>query len=213
MSEIDKNLEEISNPTAEDLKEEAEATKDKTEQEIRDSVIAEYGLDETVDSDLVSKLTEKELAHRKQLSKTIGQKIKAREALKNFKPKETPAEPAKPASPAEPVDVDTRVNEILNERDLRSLEVSDELKQEIRTYAKAKDISYLEASKSSYITFMKEQEEKKAKIEKASISPKQKANSAAIEFSKDTKSSDFDVTTPEGREAFKKFTAWKASQS
>lgn len=205
------NLDIQSAPTPEELKQEEQALAETKEDEVKAKVIEELGLDETVDAELIAKLTSERLQHKKELSIAIRQKIKAREALKSVTAKPV-AISAAPASLAEPVDVETKVNEILNERDLRSLDLSDELKAEIKAQAKARGISYLEASKLPYIAFQKAEEARKIKIEKASLGGKQKAPTATTEFSENTRPSDFDMKTPEGREGFRNFKAWKGEQ-
>ena len=201
----DKNLDTSSAPTPEELKQEEAALAESKEEEVRSKVIEELGLDETVDAELIAKLTSERLQHKKELSTAIRQKQGWRTKAQKPAEQKPPAEPAKPASPPEQVDVDKKINDALNERDLKALDLSDELKDEIKTLAKVKGISYIEASKQPYILHLKEEEERKALIDKASIKPGQKGQAAAKTFPKGTTAKDFDPNTPEGREGLKAF--------
>ena len=118
-------------------------------------------------------------------------------------PKPEPPKPATPPSGFSKEDAERLLDEKMNERDLRSLDLSDELKEEVRTLAKVKGISYLEASKAPYILHLKGEEEQKARATKAAIPPKAKGSTATRTFSKDTKASDFDMKDPVQREAYK----------
>lgn len=156
-------MEEISNNNtpavpAEELAEEANATKEVKRDEVRASVIEEMGLDEDTQGDLIDKMTDKEMGHSKSLSKAIGQKVKLRESLK---PEEKKVEPAKPVEEEkkEERSVDDVVRDQLDNRDLSALPMSDELKKEVKTLAKLKGISITETLKDGYI-------ESKIKMEK-----------------------------------------------
>ena len=200
-------MENQSAPTSEELKQEEEALKETKEEEIRKSVIDELELDESdeKDSKTIDKITKERVSRSQEKGSLTRQKIKLRDELTTLKGQKPPAEPAKPASPPEQVDVDKKINDALNERDLKALDLSDELKDEIKTLAKVKGISYIEASKQPYILHLKEEEERKALIDKASIKPGQKGQAAAKTFPKGTTAKDFDPNTPEGREGLKAF--------
>lgn len=71
---MDKN-----NVSQEELQSEQVELKEVKEDEVRASIIQEYGFDESVDSERIDKLTAKEVEHRKKMSQVIGQKIKWRE--------------------------------------------------------------------------------------------------------------------------------------
>lgn len=71
---MDKN-----NVSQEELQSEQVELKEVKEDEVRASIIQEYGFDEAVDSERIEKLTAKEIEHRKKMSQVIGQKIKWRE--------------------------------------------------------------------------------------------------------------------------------------
>jgi len=92
-------------------------------------------------------------------------------ALKNKPQEEKPKEEPKP-TPTPVDDIDRKIEEKINERDLASMDLSDELKSEVKTYAKAKGISYRDAEKSEYIGFLKQKEAEKIKAEEASATSK-----------------------------------------
>ena len=69
---LDENLNQ--QPTAEELKEEEIALQDSKEDEIRNSIIEKYELDEEDNADLIQKLTEDIIAQRKSFGKVVSQK-------------------------------------------------------------------------------------------------------------------------------------------
>ena len=62
------------------------------------------------------------------------------------------------------------------------MDLSDELKSEVKAYAKTKGISYREAVKSPYFNFIKGQEDERIKAEEASASSKGKTIRAKRDF-------------------------------
>lgn len=101
------------------------------------------------------------------------------------------------------------INKVLDKRELESLELSDELKKEIETYAKVQNISVKQALKSEYISFLQEKEEKKQKIDDASLGSNRKSRNKK-DYS-DVKATDFDLRTPEGKADFAKYQEWLKS--
>ena len=91
---------------------------------------------------------------------------------------------------------------ILDERDLDALELGDELKKEVQTYAKLTGVSIKKALSSDYITFKKDQVEKKQRVEDASLGNKGRAT-VKRDYST-LKSTDLDLRTPEGQADFAK---------
>ena len=107
--------------------------------------------------------------------KLFARAKKAEEEAKALKNK--PQEPVKPKEEPKPQvsvydDIDKKIEEKINERDLASMDLSDNLKSEIRVYAKAKGVPYREAEKSEYIGFLKQKEAEKIKAEEASATSK-----------------------------------------
>lgn len=104
--------------------------------------------------------------------------------------------------PAPASDIDSIVEAKLEKRDLDALDLSDELRKEVSTYAKVQGVSIKKALSSDYITFLKQKEEKNDKIDNASLGSKRKATKK--DYS-DMKPSDFDLKTPEGKADFAKY--------
>ena len=137
--------------------------------------------DETTDStngeqpDDAEKLAKLEEANKQLFAraKKAEEEAKTLKSLKEDKP---------PVSPG--VDINDLVNTKFEERDLESLELSDEIKSETKAYAKAKGISVREASKSEYIKFLSEKEADKVRETEASASTKGTGKSAKRDFSK-----------------------------
>lgn len=90
------------------------------------------------------------------------------------------------------------VNATLEKRELEALDLSDELKKEISTYAKIQGVSVKKALKSDYISFLQEKEEKTEKTDNASLGSNRKGTKK--DYS-DIKASSFDLRTPEGKAA------------
>lgn len=142
----------------------------------------------------------------------IAKRMKTKlEKSKEVKPEVIPPVVEKPkvvVPPAE--DITNVVRQQLEERDLEALEVSDELKKEVQTYAKLQGISIKKAMNSDYIQFRKEKEELKLKTENASLTSKRKGT-AKKDYS-ETQATDFDLTTPEGKAGFKEYKEWLKTQ-
>lgn len=138
-------------PTPEELELERTAQQQAKEEEVRVSVISEYGFDEEIDTDKIDKAVEREMDSRKKLSEAIGQKIKYRN-LAN-RPKNTP--PTKPE-----VKDDGKV-EPLNLKDIRALnDVHDDDVDRLVNYAKFMNITVAEAKKlPEMVSFLRTSEE------------------------------------------------------
>jgi len=126
--------------TPEELAAEQAATQEVKEDEVRASIIADYGFDEEADKERIDKLTAKEVEGRKKLSTAIGQKIRYREDLRK-------KGEVKPEVKPEVKDLKT---DSLSERDLLALmkaDVADEDIDEVKGYAKYRNISVSDALK------------------------------------------------------------------
>lgn len=139
--------------------------KEKTQDEIRQSVVDEYGFDEYEDGEKIDKLVNKELEHQKSLSVAIKQKRKWREEAETLK-KTTPPPVNAPQVMS---DVEKLLDEKFEQRELGALQVSDEVRKEIEIYRKLNGVSVREAQNSDYIKFKIQQEEQRARTESASI--------------------------------------------
>jgi uncharacterized phage infection (PIP) family protein YhgE len=205
---------EIKNETLDSLNEE----KTTLEEELKT-------LDSETDKEKISELTEKVNSINDQISsfeeedveklKETNQRLYARAKkaegfeltdgkwIKKPKPEIKP-EP-KPFIQPKDSDIDKLLDAKLEKRELESLDISDELKKEVQTYAKVQGVSVKKALNSEYISFLKEKEEKKEKIDNASLGSNRKGTTKK-DYS-EMKATDFDMTTPEGR---KEFDAYRA---
>ncbi len=201
------------NPTPEELEEEKQeeekllATPD--EAKVRSQIIEENELDEDVDSELIDRLTKKELKDRKSFGKVVGQKRKWREKAQK-KPEKEIEKDKKPGEGVEKkglteAELDKRLDERERKRDLEALDVSDELKNEVESYAKLHNCSIKKAFGSDYIKFKKDVEDKQDKIDKAALGEGKRRTQTAssIRGMSDTALlkaiKDVDKSTEEGR--------------
>jgi hypothetical protein len=141
-------------------------------------------------------------------NKAIAQRL----ANKIKKPVTPQAETPKPKvveTPSNSIsgdDIDARVEAKLFKRDLDSLDVSEEVRNEIKKYAQANNLTVNQAANSKYINFVKTEDAEKKKIEEATISSKRKSQ-PKTDFA-EAKPSDFDLSTPEGREGWTSYKNW-----
>jgi hypothetical protein len=181
-----------------EAKAEQEALAEAKADEIRSRVASELGLSE--DDAVVEKVVQRELDHKKKLSEAIGQKIKYRDAAKGSKPA-TPA-PAQPAAPAlDPEEIrkqtEMTVTERLEQRDLDEMEYPDDVKAQIKEYARFKGISVRKAEKEPVIQVLIDQAKAAGRITEAGVTrtprptPTQSANMP-----------NFDMSTEEGRKQY-----------
>ncbi len=215
----DKNLE----PSKEELELEQEAQKEVKDDEIREKMADEMGIDPDEQSELLDKLVEREKANRKSLYIAIKQKQTWRDKAKATSEKSEKSDKGKPQNGQDTPDiselVSKKVIEALEQRDLETLDVASELKEEIKKIASVKGISIREASADPYIQYLKEDLEKKKRLEDA-IPTRGGAKGGSYKSSYDgsqpLNASDFDLSTEDGRKAWEKATAarrkYKASQ-
>lgn len=189
----------------------------------QDLDLNDIGIDDEDDEEDIETVKGKNKQLFVRLMKAEG-KVKDPETGKWVKqaPKEEPAAPApKPKQKPEKVtppenvtltedDVDARLEAKLFKRDLDSLDVSEEIRGEIKKYAQANNLSVTQAAASKFINFLQGEEAAKKKVEDASISRKQKSFAKA-DFA-DASPSDFDLSTPEGRDQWKEYKAWLKDQ-
>lgn len=183
----------VINSDSEELKQEEEALEEAKQDDIRNSIIEKYGLDE--EDELVDKLVSDQLEQRKAFGKVVAQKRKWREMAGQPNKTETPTE--KKPQTTETVDVSELVKKELEQRDLEQLDYPDELKAEIKKIAQVQGLSIRQASKDPYILYKKEQLDSDNKIEDGAASGTRKG-SAEISLDKPPK---FDMATEEGRKA------------
>lgn len=186
---------------------EEEALKETEDDEVRSKVVEDLGLDENEDTELIDKIVAGKTEEQKKLSTAIKQKRSWRD--KAQAPKEQKEE-VKPPQPSGQItkeellkEVDTKVDERLRKQELDSLELSDELKEEVKSLAELKKMSVKEVLDSPYIQFRKQEEEKLEQNDKASIGSKHRTG-AKLDY-KDMKPTDFDMSTEEGRKDFHEY--------
>ena len=195
--------------TPEAIQAEKEQLKETPEAEVRESLIEKYGLDELEQSDLIESLVKDRLEDRKKLSTVIGQKITWREKAQSSEQKPEVKPQAQPNSFSRE-DILKEVEEKMEMKELESLELSDELKTEVKSYAKVNNVPYREALKSPYMQFRKKEADEQIKSEEASISSTHKTM-AKQDFS-EMSPKDFDMSTPQGRKDFEEYDTWLKSQ-
>lgn len=186
-----------------ELKADEEIQKEVTEDELRSKVAEEFGLNPETDTEMLDKLVEREKSHHEKLSSAIKQKINWRNKATSKNPDDGKGNNPVKETPEVGKLVQTEVSRILEERDLESLELSDDLKAEVKDLAKLKGISVREAAKHPYILSRKEEIEREEKIKNAT--PKRSAQGGyvpSIDPSKPLNPADFDLNTEEGRKAW-----------
>ena len=147
--------------------------------ELKAKLAEDLGLDpeDEDDAKILDNAFKRETKQREITSKAIQQKKKYRELYQKVSSKKDGKKPEGNA-PDGDEDFDTRVEkktlEVLEQRDLKALGLSEELEDEVKTLAKLKNISVLEASKLPYIQNRKEEIEREARLSEASPSGKSK---------------------------------------
>ncbi|MFA5395226.1 MAG: hypothetical protein WC346_04330 [Methanogenium sp.] len=206
MSQKDENLE----VSPEEQKAEEEAQQEVKDEELKEALAKEFELDPETDEEFLEKLFEREKAQREKLSGAIKQKINWREKAQAKKtseePEDSPGKGKKPDEDGEPdLDklVDQKLSERLEARELETLELTDELKEEVKELAKLKGISVREAAKLPYILSRKEEVEREERLKKAT--PKRSKRGSFVpsyDPAKPLNPDDFDFDTKEGVEAW-----------
>jgi len=188
----------------EEQKAEEEASKEVNVDELREKLAEDLGIDPETEVELLNKLVDREKSQRERLSGAIKQKISWREKAKQF-PANSTGNPAKGVTPNKDVLlnseelVDQRVKSILEQRDLESLNLPEELKSEVKDFAKLKNISVREASQLPYILSRKQEIEKEARIQSATPRRSSKGTyTPSFDPSKPLDPADFDFNSPEG---------------
>ena len=186
----------------EEKQQEEELLKETPVDELRQSVVEKFNLNEDIDSELIDKLVAETDSQRKTLSKAIKQKRTWREKAEAQTERKPEGKP-QPSITPKVDDIANAIDQKLDERDLESLELSDEAKKKIKVYAKADNLTIKQVMKSDFFTFVKEKEESAKKVEEASIGGKRKAPTQR-DFSK-ISPNDFDLSTEEGRKDYEEY--------
>ena len=167
---------------ADDVKAEDEALKEIPEDEIKTSVMEKYGINEEDNSELIDKLVADRLEDNKKLGTAIKQKRGWRTKFNDIKPEEKKEEKkeldiTKQDNVKFTQDdinklVDKKLNEKLDEKEIDSATISDDLKVKVKNYAKVNEVSIKKAMDSDYIKFEIQREEDAADSDNASIDGK-----------------------------------------
>lgn len=174
------------------------------EAQIREEIVTATGLDPESNAEAIDVLVQREVRHKGQLSKAIDQKASWRE--KAQAQTEPQAQPNSTKTQDVDIDalVDQKLKQHLEDRDLRELSLPEELEAEVKKVAKMNGISVKDAAKDEYFQFRKNQYEKAERIRKATPQGGATPHAAVIDPSKPLNMSDFDFSTPEGREQWEK---------
>ena len=160
------------------------------------------------DSEEIKSLKQKNQSLYEQLKKAKG--FERDKDGKWIKKPEKPTPEVKPQTPISGIDVNKVISETLDQRDLEALDIGDELRKEVRGYAKLHNVSIKKALDSQYIQFLQEKENKERKVEGASLGGKTRS-SQSQDFEKKSPE-DFDLRTEEGRQGWAEYKEWLRSQ-
>lgn len=204
--------------TAEEEELDQEALSEVEEDEIRNKLAEDLGIDPEVESDLLDKVFKRELTHREKLSGAIKQKISWRERAKKSSSKPSNNSEAGKTHDQEDQDLEAIVERKLNERlevqALESLDLPEELQTEVKDLAKVKGISIREAAQLPYIRTRKEELEREARVKAATPRRTNKGSYASsYDPAKPLNPADFDLNTEEGRKAWQEAKAARSKQS
>lgn len=187
---------------------EQEALVEAQSDEVRRTIVADLGLSEEDNKELVDKLVNREIDYRKKLSTAVRQKIDWRTKAQGANQEQKPATVTttkKADFDPEQIRQETAatVRQELEQRDLDEMTHPDSIKEEIKKLAKAQGISVRVAEKDSYIQFKLEEYKKEERANEAANngSPKGKTG-ILVDTSKPLDAKDFDFSTEEGRKAW-----------
>lgn len=147
----------------------------------------------------------------KQKNKELYARLKKAQGfeLKDGKWVKKPVKPnfeKKPAVvPPKDADIDKLLDAKLEKRELEALDMSDELKKEVQTYAKNQGVSIKQALNSKYIKFLQEEEDRKERTNNASLGGSSRGSRSKKDYSEVRPATSFNMTTPEGRADFAKY--------
>lgn len=196
---MDKETEIVS---PDEAKAEEEALAEAKEDELREKLSEELGIEP--DSDLLDKLVERELGHKKKLSAAIGQKIDWRKKATSSAPK--PKTEDKEAA----LDVEKQIRAEFEARDLEELDLPDELKEDVKKLAQTLGVSVRKAAQDPYIVYRKQAIEQERKSDDATIS-RSASKGQKVRFDTTTPPK-VDMSTEEGRKTWKEYTEFLKGQ-
>lgn len=174
------------------------------EDEVREKLAEEFGFDPESDADKLDKLVERERQHNEKLSGAIKQKINWRKRAES-KATSNSQDKGKSQNDGADIDakVDQRVHQILEQRELKSLELPEEVERETVDLATLKGISVREAAEHPYIKQMLEEHKRKQRVLNATPTRKGRANyQPSFDPSKPLNPQDYDFSSDEGVQAW-----------
>lgn len=197
--------EHIEKESPEELQAEEETLQDVEEDELRSKLAEDYGIDPEEGSELLDKMVAKEKESRKRLQAAIRQKRNWRErAEKGTSKKPNSGEGKTQTSKGlTPEEVDERFKTLMEQRDLESLSLPEEVEADVKTLAKIKNISVKEAAKDPYIQSRLQAIEQEEKIKKGT--PRRGNKGGYIpsgDPSKAPNPEDYDFSKKEDRDAW-----------
>jgi hypothetical protein len=193
----------------EEQKVEEEAQKEVKDEELRAKVAEDFGINPEENPELLNRLVEREKAHHERLSGAIKQKINWRtKAQTSGKPGDGKGKTQDNGGKTD-VLTEEAINKLLDERlaerDLKELGLPEDIETEVKDLSKLKGISVKEAAKLPYIASRLKEIEEKKKLDSAS--PKRGGKGSYkvsdLDLSKPLNPEDFDLSTEEGRKAWK----------
>lgn len=186
----------------EELNAEKDMVVEVSEDTLREKLAEQLGLDPEEQSEVLDRVVKLKQEDNKRLSKAIEQKRKYREQLFTTKKPETKSQTSKKETLDDDALFEQKFNERMEKRDLESLDLPDDLKEEVKKVAKYEGISVREAAKSPYILHKKQEFEQAERIKNATPTRKGGAR-YIVDPSKPLDPSNFDMSTEEGRAAWK----------
>lgn len=190
--------------TAEELSSEQEALKEVQEDELRNKLAEDLGIDPDEEAELLDKVLARELSHRKKLSGAIKQKISWRDQVKKLPNKPTNTSEASKETPNVEELVDKKIYAALENRELKSLNLPEDVESEVKELSTLRGISVREAAQLPYIQSRIKEVEQEERIKAATPKRTNKGSYITnVDLTKPLNPADFDLDTEEGRKAWK----------
>lgn len=201
--------------TPEEQKAEQEALGEIKEDDLRTKLAEEYGIDPDTEGELLNKIVAREKEHHAKLAGAIKQKRSWRERAEGKISKDE--DPKKPTQKKDsnPEDaekaLEIRLQAKFDERDLKELDLPEDIESEVKDMAKLKGISVREAVKLPYIVSIIKEYADKVHLEKGTPKRKKDGSATVIDLSKPLNPADFDFTTEAGRKEWSEAKAARAA--
>ena len=188
------------NETAEELEAEKQQLAEVKEDEVRSQIISTYGFNEEDDRERIDKAVEREMEHQKALKTAIGQKVKYRTQFQELNKTAKSSEQKPPESKDNEVDLDAKLDEKLDKRELAALDYPDDIKKAIDEVSKIEKVPVRKAVENPYVQAKIEAYNKQKEAEEAALTRKNQSGSKAT-WDIDNPP-DVDMNTEEGRNQY-----------